>query len=64
MLNDPANVYERFIEESEAVLIKADDSAVHVVGMLTRAAKRAQMVVDGDLLPVAERPDVTPERYR
>lgn len=56
-------VYERFIEESEAMLIKADDSAVHVVGMLTRAVKRAQMVADGELPTVAERaPD--PERYR
>lgn len=49
------NVYERFIEEVDALTIGADDSAVHVMGVLTRAVKRAQMVVDGDLKPVGER---------
>ena len=50
------NVYERFCEEVDALTIDASDSAVSVVGDLTRAVKRAQMVVDGDLAPVAERP--------
>jgi hypothetical protein len=49
------NVYERFIEEQEAMTIKADESAVAVVGRLMRAVKRAQMVADGELPPVAER---------
>lgn len=55
------NVYERFIEEVDALVIKADKPAVAVVGELTRAVKRAQMVVDGELPRVAEReakPDV------
>jgi hypothetical protein len=47
-----SNVYERFIEEQEAMTIKADESAVAVVGRLIRAVKRAQMVVDGELAPV------------
>ena len=49
------NVYGRFVEEMDAVLIRADDPAVRVVGELTRAVQRAQMVVDGELLPVAQR---------
>ena len=49
------NVYERFIEEVEAMTISVDDSAIRVVGDLTRAVKRAQMVVDGELPPVSER---------
>lgn len=49
------NVYQRFCEEVDALVIGADDSAVAVVGDLTRAVKRAQMVVDGELAPVADR---------
>jgi hypothetical protein len=49
------NVYRRFCEEVDALVIGANDSAVSVVGELTHAVKRAQMVVDGELLPVAER---------
>lgn len=62
MTTDPAveaaatrNVYERFIEEMDAMTIMADMSAVKVVGELTRAVKRAQLVVDGELRPVSER---------
>ena len=47
--------YERFVEELEALTIMGDDPAAHVVGLLTRAAKRAQMVFDGDIDPVADR---------
>lgn len=50
-----SNVYERFIEELDAMTIHADDPVAAVVGALTRAVKRAQMVVDGDLPPVATR---------
>jgi hypothetical protein len=49
------NVYESFIAEVEALTINATDSAVSVVGVLTRAVKRAQMVADGELRPVSER---------
>lgn len=35
-------VYELFIAEVEKLTIKADDSAVAVVGYLTRAVRRAQ----------------------
>lgn len=49
------SVYERFIEEVEALAISAERPAVWVVGELTRACKRAQMVADGELLPVADR---------
>lgn len=43
------NVYQRFIEEREGITIMASDNAVSVVGRYTRAVKRAQMVVDGEL---------------
>jgi hypothetical protein len=49
------DVYARFCEEVDALVIAASDPAVKVVGDLTRAVKRAQMVVDGDLRPVRER---------
>lgn len=49
------DVYHRFIQEVEALTIKADWGAVKVVGELTRAVKRAQLVTDGDLAPVNER---------
>lgn len=48
--NSP-NVYEAFIAEMDALTILADESAVSVVGQLTRAVKRAQMVADGELNP-------------
>jgi hypothetical protein len=56
-----SNVYERFIEEQEAMTIVADESAVAVIGRLIRAVKRAQMVVDGELAPVSER---GPRKYQ
>lgn len=40
------NVYEAFIVEVEALTINASAPAVEVVGVLTRAVKRAQMKVD------------------
>jgi len=40
------NVYDLFIAEVEAMTIQADDSAVKVVGELTRAVKRAQNAWD------------------
>lgn len=49
------NVYERFIEEVDMLTIRADQPATAVVGELTRAVKRAQLVVDGELRPVADR---------
>lgn len=51
------NVYERFIEEVGALTIKADMPAAAAVGELIRAVKRAQMVVDGELQPVDDRPE-------
>jgi hypothetical protein len=39
-------VYDEFIAEVEALTIRGDDSAVHVVGLLTRAVKRAQNKID------------------
>lgn len=54
-MSDNLNVYQRFCEEVDALTIKVDDGVLAVVGDLTRAVKRAQMVVDGDLRPVAER---------
>ena len=47
--------YQRFREELEALTIMADWSAVKTVGELTRAAKRAQMVFDGELDQVSDR---------
>lgn len=49
------SVYEAFTKEVDALTIKADFSAVRTVGILTRAVKRAQMVVDGELPPIEER---------
>lgn len=49
------NVYQRFVEEVDALTIQGADPAVKVVGELTRAVKRAQMVVDGELATVAAR---------
>lgn len=50
------DVYRRFLEEVDVLTIQADAPAAAVTGDLMRAVKRAQMVVDGDLPPVAERP--------
>jgi hypothetical protein len=52
---DTLDVYTRFIEEVDALTINAEDSAVSVVGDLTRAVKRAQLVHEGKLDPVALR---------
>ena len=52
------DVYHRFIEEVDALTIKADWTTVHTVGELIRAVKRAQMVYDGELNEVALRPPV------
>lgn len=49
----PRDFYEQFKVELDKVTIKADDPAAAVVGMCIRAAKRAQMVLDGE--HVAER---------
>lgn len=49
------NFYSRFIEEVEGITIMANDPAVEVVGRFTRAAKRAQMVVNGELPTFHER---------
>lgn len=46
------NVYERFCQEVDALVIAANQPAVSVVGELTLAVKRAQMVVDGELRPL------------
>ena len=57
---DNMTFYERYIEELDAITIMADDSAAAVVGICTRAAKRAQMVVDGELPGLSERASVLP----
>lgn len=46
--------YEAFLVEMDKVTVKADAPAVAVVGVCTRAAKRAQMVVNGE--PVSDGP--------
>lgn len=55
----PRDVYAIFTEEVDALTILADEPVAKVVGDLTRAVKRAQMVYDGDLAPVAERKATT-----
>lgn len=47
--------YDAFIEEVDALTIKATDPAVKVVGELTRAAKRAELVVEGAVPRVKDR---------
>lgn len=49
------DVYHLFIAEVDALTISADDPVAHVVGVLTRAVKRAQMVHDGTLAEVGVR---------
>lgn len=39
--------YEAFLAEMDKVVVMADAPAVAVVGACTRAAKRAQMTIDG-----------------
>lgn len=50
-----ATFYRLFIAEMDALTINVADPVAHVVGVLTRAAKRAQMVHDGELLPISDR---------
>lgn len=48
------DVYGRFLDELDAMSIMSDEAAAAVVGRLTRAVRRAQMVYDGNLdSPVA-----------
>ena len=56
--------YKAFIDEIDALTVKADDSAAGVLGVCTRAAKRAQMVVDGELPPVESRTEPTKDGER
>lgn len=42
------NFYEAFLAEMNKVTVKADAPAAAVVGVCIRAAKRAQMVMDGE----------------
>lgn len=49
------SVYERFIEELDGVKLDASESATSVLARVMRAVKRAQMVHDGELDPLAER---------
>lgn len=42
------NFYEAFMAELDKVTVMADAPAAAVVGVCTRAAKRAQMVMDGE----------------
>lgn len=51
----PATFYEAFTQEVDALTIPADSPAAHVVGIMTRAAKRAQMIIDRDLAPIGQR---------
>lgn len=55
MGDEQKSVYECFINELDAMVIKSDDPVAAVVGRLTRAVKRAQLVHDGQLLPLDER---------
>lgn len=51
----PKNFYEAFTQEVDALTIKADLPAAAVVGIMTRAAKRAQMIMDRELAPIGQR---------
>ncbi|ASD52303.1 hypothetical protein QCN32_gp84 [Arthrobacter phage Niktson] len=51
----PTSFYEAFTQEVDALIIKADLPAVAVVGIMTRAAKRAQMIMDRELAPIGQR---------
>lgn len=63
-MTSPKNVYQRFIEELDGMTIMADEGAVAVTGRLTRAVKRAQMVVDGELPAVRRAARRTRRPYR
>lgn len=52
---NPANFYEAFTSEVDALTIGADFPAARVVGIMTRAAKRAQLVIDRELAPIGQR---------
>jgi hypothetical protein len=54
-MSTPKNVYEAFTQEVDALTITADMPAVAVVGIMTRAAKRAQLVMDEELAPIGQR---------
>lgn len=47
--------YDLYIAEIDALTITADMTAAQVVGICTRAAKRAELVHDGDLPPITVR---------
>lgn len=49
------NVYDLFCEEMDSLTIESTMSAVQVVAIMTRAVKRAQLVLDEELAPVAKR---------
>ena len=51
----PTTVYEAFTQEVDALRIPADMPAVQVVGVLTRAVKRGQLVIDRELAPIGQR---------
>ena len=50
--------YDAFIDEISPLQIGVDFPAVRVVGIMTRAAKRAQLVVEGELAPIKQRGNV------
>jgi hypothetical protein len=51
----PTSFYEAFTQEVDAITIPADMPAVAVVGVMTRAAKRAQLIMDRELAPIGQR---------
>lgn len=51
----PQNVYEAYCQEVDALTIPADMRAVELLGVLTRAVKRGQMVIDRELAPIGQR---------
>jgi hypothetical protein len=55
----PTTFYEAFNQEVDALTIPADLPAVAVVGIMTRAAKRAQLIIDRELAPIGQRGNVT-----
>lgn len=52
------SVYDAFIDELTPLDIRADMPAAQVVGICTRAVKRAQLVVDEQLAPIKQRGNV------
>lgn len=49
MGDEQKSVYGHFIDEIDAMVIKSDEPAAAVVGRLTRAVRRAQLVYEGQL---------------